>query len=56
MATVTPHHEVCNRLEELIYGDESHSKKDALEIIEAEASEGVWSHEEAELLTKLIAS
>lgn len=47
---------VCNRPEELIYGDVSHSKNDALEIIQAEASEGVWPHEEAELLTKLLAS
>ena len=47
---------VRNRLEELIYGNESHSKKDALEIIQAEASKGVWPHEEAELLTKLLAS
>jgi putative two-component system response regulator len=47
---------VCNRLEELIYGDVSHSKNDALEIIQAEASEGVWPHEEAGLLTKLLAS
>lgn len=56
VATVTPHHEVCNRLEELIYGDVSHSKNDAPEIIQAEASEGVWPHEEAELLSKLLAS
>lgn len=47
---------VCNRFEELIYGSEPHSKKDALRIIQSETDNGIWPHEEVGLLTRLLAS
>lgn len=47
---------VCNRLEELVYGPDPCPKQEAIDAIQAEAKEGYWPMEEAELLARLLAN